>query len=338
MLPLRTRTPAKIDQYPVDFERFVVLANPKSSGRHQSRRKLLELTRLFPATPIEIFETSHGGAPAYAQLLHKHAAKLGPRTLLCIAAGDGSINFIIETLLLDPTLPARARRTPILPLWGGNGNDLACMLNGAVTRATMQKIFDRAQVVPVRAMDFRLLYADGSTRERIACVTASFGASAQVARRLNDHTYRRSQLHKVPGGRFLKEGITAWWAIAASETFSSEVNGSTKKMYEYTFCNGPRMAKWYRMPVRLTDDQFYLSTMEGKVAVITPTRLTLSLRRKLSSNMLFKTTQLIVHDPVWAQFDGEPQFIPADTEIRVQLSTRPFYAFSCLLADDMPGL
>src|ERR1700722_17175420 len=90
------------------FDRFIVLVNSTSSGRHQAQRKLHELTRLFPHIPIETFETSHGGSAAYAKLLRTHAVKLGPRTLLCIAAGDGSINYLVEALLLDASLSAGA--------------------------------------------------------------------------------------------------------------------------------------------------------------------------------------------------------------------------------------
>jgi hypothetical protein len=192
-------------------------------------------------------------------------------------------------------------------------------------------IFDQANAVPVRPIYFRMIHADGTKKERIACVTASLGATAQAARRLNDSTYRSSQLHKVPGGRYMIEGFTAWWAIAASSTFVSEQTGKKRKMYEYTFCKGPRMAKWYRVPVRLEDNQFFLSRMEGKLAVITPAMLTLSFRRKPPDSKLYKTTQLVVHEPVWAQFDGEPELIPAGTEIYVGLAEHPFYAFSRLL-------
>lgn len=313
------------------FDRFIILANPRSSGRHQARQKIHELTVLFPKVPIVTFETAKGGVAAYVKLLEDHAAELGPRALLCIAAGDGSINYFVQALLLDAVLPASARHSPILPLWGGNGNDLAAMLNGRVTRTTTRMIFEQANVVSVQPMHFRMVRTDGTVKERVACVTASLGATAQAARSLNGHDYRRHQLHKIPGGRYLIEGLTAWWAIAASSTFVSEQTGRKKRMYEYTFGKGSRMAKWYRLPVRLNDDQFFLRAMEGKVAIITPAVLTLSFRRRFSDSELYKTTQLIVHEPVWAQFDGEPELIPAGTEIYVRLSKRPFYAFSRLL-------
>jgi hypothetical protein len=333
-MPLTNRTeqPSKVLLCP--FDRFVVLSNPRSSGHHNAGRKLHELVQLFPKVPIVTYETSSGGAAAYADLLHAHLPELGPRTLLCIAAGDGSINFLIETLLLSPLLSSAARHTPILPLWGGNGNDLASMLNGRVAKTTVRMIFNQAKIVSVRAMQFRMVHTDGSEKIRTACVTASFGATAQAARRLNDGKYRQRQLHKVPGGRYIMEGLTAWWAIASSSTFMSEQTGTEKQMYEYTFCNGPRMAKWYRMPVRLKDDQFFLSRIEGKLPLITPAMLTLNFRGKKPDSRLYKTTQLIVHDPVWAQFDGEPELIPANTEIHVQLSERPFYAFSRLLESE----
>lgn len=313
------------------FDRFIVLSNQKSSGRHNAARKLQEMVRLFPEVPIVTYETSRGGVAAYTKLLQAHRSELGPRTLLCVAAGDGSINFLVESLLLDGALSSNERQTPLLPLWGGNGNDLASMLNGRIARTSVRMIFDEASVVPISPMQFHMVHADGTEKVRIACVTASFGATAQAARRLNDHRYRQSQLHKVPGGRYLMESMAAWSAIASSTTFVTEQTGMKKRMYEYTFGKGPRMAKWYRMPVRLDDDRFFLHKMEGKLPIITPTILVLSFRRNSSPTRLYKATELVVHDPVWAQFDGEPELIPSDTKIYVQLSNRPFYAYSRLL-------
>ncbi len=315
------------------FDRFVVLENPRSSGRHTARRKLDEMKQMFPGVPMQTFETATGGAEAYERLLKKHEDLLGPKTLICIAAGDGSINFLVEALLLSPSLLAQVRRTPILPLWGGNGNDLASMLNGRTGPTSMHMVFNGATVVPVRVMHFSMVHADGTVKEKIACITASFGATAQAAHRLNDSAYRKSQLHHIPGGRYLMEGLTVWLAVASSSAFTTEQAGSVKNMYEYTFCNGPRMAKWYRAPIRLKDDQFYLSKMEGRLPVISPAKLLLSFRPRQNNERLHKTTQLVVHEPVWAQFDGEPELIPAGTEIRVRLSERPFYAFSRLLVN-----
>src|SRR5581483_6228245 len=86
--------PPQSSTYP--FDRFIILMNPRSSGRHQAKQKLLELNQLYPKIPVETYETDRGGAEAYARLLEENATKLGPRTLLCVAAGDGSINFLIQ--------------------------------------------------------------------------------------------------------------------------------------------------------------------------------------------------------------------------------------------------
>jgi hypothetical protein len=335
MPTLTKRGAAKVKTAPrikSPFKRFVIFVNPKSSGHYLAQRKIAELVRLFPDTPVTMLETASGGSAAYARLFHTYDSLFGPHTLLCIAAGDGSINLVVEALLLDSSLSARLRRTPITPLWGGNGNDLACILNGRPNRSTMRTIFERATVMPIQTMDFRMSYPDGSVHQRLACVTASFGASAQVARRLNDGTYRQSLLHKVPGGRFLKEGFMAWWTTSVSSTFMSEEADGSRKIYEYTFCNGPRMAKWYRMPVRLEDKEFYLNSMRGKAPVITPAMLMFSFRRRSSAHVVRTEATMKLLDPVWAQFDGEPELIPANTKVAVQLSERPLYVFSMLPA------
>src|ERR1700754_3107995 len=107
------------------FSSILVFMNPKSTHAAAAQRRIAEIERLMPGTPIAVIETSSEGHAGNQKLVQAHAKKLGPDTLLCIAAGDGTISQIIEAILMSKGLSGKARKTVILPLWGGNANDLA---------------------------------------------------------------------------------------------------------------------------------------------------------------------------------------------------------------------
>ncbi len=111
------------------FNHFVVLVNPASTNAARVEHSISELRRMYPAGEVVVRHTLPT-EKANRRQIARWAAGFRPGTLLCIGAGDGTVNLVVEVLLQAPGLSAEARRTPILPLWGGNANDLACMLNG----------------------------------------------------------------------------------------------------------------------------------------------------------------------------------------------------------------
>jgi diacylglycerol kinase family enzyme len=315
----------------VRFNRFLVIVNPAGTNLRFGQKKIAELQRLAGDRPIDKIETSAAGHAANVALLASKASGLGPKTLLCIAAGDGTINAAVEALLQSKALNPNARRTPILPLWGGNANDLAWMLNGLAGRTSLDAILKDGQIVPIRPLHIRLTGANGSEQTHIAASTISFGASAKIMQRLNSSGYRQSMMRKLPGGKFLKEAGTAWKTAMVAPAFAADEQGTPKVIYEYTIANGSRIAKHYRMPVRLADEQFYFNSVEGKRFFTTATALMLSFNRRLYDDVLRQRLEFAVHEDVWAQFDGEAAKIPAGTKVKIEICKRPFYALSTLL-------
>src|SRR5689334_6949576 len=114
----------------IEFERCIVVRNPASTNSQRCRRWVSELRQAFPKAQITEVTTLPGGRAANQKLLQAHARQLGPRTLLAIAAGDGTVNMVVEMLFDGGRFSAKALKTPILPLWCGNANDLAHMLCG----------------------------------------------------------------------------------------------------------------------------------------------------------------------------------------------------------------
>ncbi len=313
------------------FDRFLVVVNPASTKSKRMERRIAELRNLFPDLPVTRVETPRDGPAATAALLEKCNAQLGPRTLICIGGGDGTINAVVQALLSDSKVTDKARRSVVLPWWGGNANDLACMINGPDPDIPLTTLFRRGHVLPIKPLQFRITNEGDETQCRLAATTASFGATALVAKRLNDPAHRRSWLHRVPGGRFMHEARTAWMTVMGAPLFKAEDASGIRNMYEYTFANGPRFAKIYRIPTQINKEQFYFNSIASKWPVITATKLSLSLRRKSRPENLRTQMSFTVHDAIWAQFDGEPMPVPAHAHIEVTISPQPLFVLSSVI-------
>lgn len=314
------------------FQRCIILCNPVSTHAAAAQRRIRELQRIFGSDAVEVIETSEKGEAANRRLLIRQGDKLGPNTLLGIAAGDGTTNLIIETLLTSEELSDTARKTPILPLWGGNANDLAHMLNGAAYRASLKEIVAHGSIIPIHPLRFEMKPKHSKrAKTRIAACYAGFGATAVAAHRLNDSSHRRSKLHSIPGGRLILEAVTVIGAMLASPVFSVKESNRVKVVYELTFLNGSRMAKLERTPTKLTDEMFYINTFENKKLLSIIPKVFEAYHKRISRKLLRNYASFTVQEASWAQFDGEPMQIAAHTKVQAELSRTPFLALSTVL-------
>jgi diacylglycerol kinase family enzyme len=312
------------------FRSFVVYFNPAGTHAAAVRHRIDEIKRLAGERPVVVIETSPKGRKSNAALLEKHVGLLGEDTLLCIAAGDGTTNQIIEALL-TASLPAKARRTPILPLWGGNANDLAHMLNGPAYRTKIKEIIRSGQVIPIHPLQCDLTSRGSKPKTYLAACYASLGVTGFAARRLNTSSYRSSKLHRLPGGRLLHDLVVVLSALMEAPSFGVKEHGGVRSVYELSFYNGSRMGKLERLPAKLTDEMFYLNRLENKRLLSVIPRFVEMTRKGVSQNLLRNYASFTTQEESWAQFDGEPVKVPPRTKVQVQLSPRPFYALSTTL-------
>jgi diacylglycerol kinase family enzyme len=315
------------------FSRVVVLRNPVSTSAKQGLHRIAELKRLFGEDRVTVIETVPGGAAANRRVLRKHAKLLGPHTLLCIVAGDGTVGMVIETLVQDSTLPEAARQTPVLPLWGGNANDLAHMLNGSANRVRLRHIFAKGEIISVHPLACRLRPHGGKPTVRIAACYASFGATAFAAAKLSEPRSREHPIHRIPGARFLRELIIGFSAVMEAPVFRVKEHEKVKIVYERTFTTGSRFAKVERLPLKLTDNAFFLNTLEDKRWLSAIPRLFQATQKRLASRFTNDHADFTIEEKTLAQFDGEPAEIPANTKISVTLCEQPFYAVSTVFTE-----
>jgi diacylglycerol kinase family enzyme len=316
------------------FSRVFVLRNPVSTQAAQGEQRIAELRQFFGKTRVTIIETVPGGADANRELICRYAKDFNAKTLLCIAAGDGTVGMVIETLLSDPRIPSKARQAPVLPLWGGNANDLAHMLNGSVSRSRLHNILADGSLIEVHPLQCVLTTPDGGApTTRLAMCYVSFGATALAAATLNGPELRKSRWLRLPGGRAIAEFLAGARALVRAPAFALQEDGDDKLVYERTFANGSRFAKIERLPLKLTEKVFLQHTIEKRQLPTVIPRLWRLLQKRRAHQFKGNYAEFIVKQPVLAQFDGEPMEIAADTHVCITLSKRPFYALSVMLSN-----
>lgn len=313
------------------FSRIVVLRNPASTHAHKIHKRIELLRALTPEADFLTIDTHQGGRSANLTPLTGLDDLLGPDTLLCIAGGDGTSNLVIEALLENTKLSARARRTVLFPIWGGNANDLACMLNGNPRHSRVQQIAQHAPITSVHPLRCELTFPDGTERVHLAACYASFGASAFAAKRLAEPHMRSHPLDRVPGGRVLKELATVTRALFDAPLTPIIQNDREVPMYEHIFINGSRFAKVKGTPLKLTAPYFYHAIITHKRPASIMRRLRDLTSKKATEHMRGKHAHFTVDGSVWAQVDGEVFMIPAGTTVDITVNAEPFYALSTLL-------
>ncbi len=318
------------------FDRLIVLLNPKSTNYDRAKKMVAEITDIFTAERTEILQASPGGKQDDIYMLRKYADKFGPSTLFCVAAGDGTVSSIINFLLTDSTLPEKARLTVLLPLWGGNGNDLATTLNGHANMAKIKSILDKGNVVAAHPLYCRVAHGKEEQKLLLAGNYMAFGATGLMCANLNSKAHRESFLFNMPGGAMPQSIITTWRSLYSSLRFAIEESGKRRMIYELEIVNGPIVGKYYHVPVELLDDHFYVDTWISKIPLGTPLAGILSMWRRTlrrSKNHYFKKVEFTIKDSTWAQFDAEPVRIKPDTKIEIGMYDRPFYALSTELVE-----
>lgn len=312
------------------FTRIIVLRNPVSTNASKTPQRIKELQRACPHAVLTVIDTTAGGRTENTTVLAKHVAELGPHTLLCIAAGDGTVNLVAEALLTDVRFAGVAQQTPLLPLWCGNANDLACMLNGLFHRTSLTHVLQEGVVVPVWPLESQLERA-ASMRRHIAICYTSFGASAFTAHWLGDTTRHAGMLHMIPGARFIKELVFVQQGLAKAQEFTIEEDGKQVVVYERVFLNGSRFAKVAGVPLRLNEKRFCMATVERKTFISLVLRAMQLTNRRYLEQFIRKQVAFLAQTPTWAQFDGEPLQVSAHTRITVGLADKPIYVLSTKL-------
>lgn len=310
------------------FKRCVVVVNPASSNYDRGQLLIRQLADIFSVKNFETIELRLTDYERPSWLITRLNAALDKKTLLAIAGGDGTDNLVIDTLLRSSAISDVARNIVVLPLWAGNANDLAHMANGNPPKS-IESIINNGVVTPVYPLAVTTHHGSKSFTKLAVCYV-SLGASAYVSARINHPSYRRKRIYRLPGGRNFTDMASVTRAFIGAATFESNLNGNRRRIYDLLMINGSRIAKVNRIPIKLTDKNFY----EIMVVRKHPAMLSYILQVIRGNDVERRTRterSLTVNETTWAQIDGEPLKIPGETQITVQPYDHPFYLLATKL-------
>ncbi len=252
--------------------------------------------------------------------------------MVCIAAGDGTVSAVLDALLTSKSVSAVAKKVPILPLWGGNANDLAYMINGRSGKLTLKSIFEQGNIVPIYPLNVKFK-KDGEIQEKVAACYVSFGASAYAAQQTELPKNKKKKIHVIPGTRMITEMVIVAGSLIRAKAFTIDVNGESKPMFERIFVNGSRIAKVDRLPIKLNEKAFYEATVEHKHprAIISLLSALKILRNRTYGEITGEDRSFRLNEDTWSQIDGEVMKLPKGTKVEISLSKTPFYVLSTKL-------
>jgi hypothetical protein len=322
----------------VEYERFVVVTNPKSRHADRMQRHIAHLKEKRFGTRLVSIETPSANIEETAYFLGE---KVRPGDAIGVGAGDGTLRQTIEALLyerkkmhlgheiLDPLLPYNIRQNVVLPLWGG-GNicDGARSVSSRALRKRPDKILQDGAKMRVRPLSVQL---EGATRSRhLAVLYAGLGMTAFAMQNINA---RRDEAHDE--GRFMnwiKDRWTAYNSIRKSEPFQILDDTGVATYAELLCNNGPRMAGILRPEVILELPEWRATTLADKcLRTIAPTigkmllgqpvgtRYNTEPRGAQPTKLSFQTL-----DDIPAQLDGDTMVIPSDTFVTIGPHTEAF--------------
>jgi Diacylglycerol kinase catalytic domain len=311
------------------YKRCLVISNTKSTNYVRSAGFIEELRSTFDAKDFveyELQKNDYDNPDKLAKSITKH---LDAHTLLCIAGGDGTNSFVINTLLTSKQSAAKAKRAAVLPLWGGNANDLAYMANGLARTKNILDIVQKGSAVPVYPLRLQLT-GTKPTNEPLAVCYASFGASAYASYLMNRPGHRARKLYIIPGARLVVEAINVFKAIAGAKRFDCEIDGKTEVLHDLLFINGSRIAKINRAPATITDKSFYEIRVRRKRPVLLSYVISLLIGAAPKRTPVTERSFTVKH-ATWMQRDGEVSHVDEHTLVSITRHDQPFYLLSTKL-------
>ena len=311
------------------FRKCVIVVNPVSSNYDRGQKLIRQLEESFPKSAFEVIEMRKSDYERPSWLITRLNDAVKPNTLLGIAGGDGTVNLIVDTILRSGAVSKAVKKAVILPLWSGNANDLAHMVNGNPP-GSVETILHKGEICFVHPLIVSTIHGN-KTSAKLAVSYVSLGASAYASVRISSPSHRRRRIYRLPGARNLNDMASVTRAFIGAATFESNIDGSSRPIYDLAMINGPRIAKVSRIPVKLTDKNFFEILIVRKHPLILS--YFLELVKGISVERHTRTERtLTINDTTWAQIDGEAVQIPGDTDITVRPYEKSFRILSTKLA------
>ncbi|HSD56064.1 MAG TPA: diacylglycerol kinase family protein [Candidatus Saccharimonadales bacterium] len=310
-------TAPELPQAAEQIGRVVILENPACTGAQSVARERIEELEASRYAGNILRLTTHVEGERTVDLLRSN---LEEGDALCIAGGDGTVRQGLTAVMTPELVPLQV---PLVPMWCGNGNDLAHMLNGRPK--PLSGVLEQGKIAPVRSIR-ALIQDERGTREELASIYSEVGAGAIGAERLNDKNHRARRLYKYALGRIAYEVPTLLGSFAEAQLFDIEEDGQLRQIYDIAVANGSRMAKFARLPVNLFDEKlFAFRATERQVWPIARRMAALGMGIPRGEYIAEEPLTFTVKDRVMMHFDAETQVLEPDTVVSIGQHKMPYY-------------
>jgi diacylglycerol kinase family enzyme len=302
----------------VDFERLVVILNPKSSNAKTAERKVAELGETYPGRVIT--ENIGDTAEDNLNLLNRH---LKPGDILVPAGGDGTISHLADHLL-RPETPKNLRKAPILLLGTGRMNDIARMLNGEYYNDPEYVLRHgrKLKIYPITCT-MTPLNPGGKPHIITALHSIGFGYSAEASKTYNEPGFRARQQKRYLVTREIELFKVSAEILKNAKYFDITYRGRKRKVLDITAANGSYIGKYYRLPSRLDRREFYFAISDDKSFLHTVRTIVELMTNSYSGGRITTRVAFILHKPVLAHIGGETFKTSTPCEVEIAVSKEP---------------
>lgn len=314
---------------PNQFDRVVVLANPACTQVDRAHSLLSTLKASEFVGDRRIHVTTE---PDPSATKDKLAETIREGDVVVVAGGDKTVGDAAEVLL--------ERKIPLLPIWAGNANDTARMLNGKPRRHGLLEIIQHGNVVPLYPIQRQTLLPDGSSRTQTAVNYVGLGLSGLISGRVNEPGYRNSDSYHRAGYRRRKEnmiGVSSAlsrpefelaWRPETPERFCER--GDSDVLLDLSVAAGDRMGKRGGViPVQLAERRLFVASIESGWAHMAIGIGRMALRQTAGQHLEpGEVLSFQLSTEGWSHTDGDAERLPATTIERIWQSPVPYLALS----------
>lgn len=313
----------------MDYQ-IIAVTNPHSSNAARVTKKIRQLEKRL-GNKIVSLPSERNPLVFKKKFIKRIQGYSHKPVVVLIGGGDGTVHQVVKATI-DVPEPGR-KNIILLPIWGGNANDFAYMLNGVPAGKSLFKVISAGKIIKIHPLEISLTRKNSETIAHAICY-ASFGASAFAADIIDKTGAARDGLFSNVAVVVIgKEVFRVVRALRSALPFRARVNGKRVKIFEQVFVNGSRIAKINRLPVKLTDKAFYSVGHQPNKHPFIVLRIIQILSGKRVGSVTNRPVKFEVKEPVLGQYDGEVIKIPGNTRVKISVSKQYIYALSTRLTN-----
>lgn len=249
-----------------------------------------------------------------------------PDDLVVVLGGDGTKSAVAKALCQSGGI--------MLPLRGGNGNDLDTGLFGKEGCRTPIENIQEGTAIDIHPLDVAV---NGS--HRLATLYFGMGSTGRGSRTMNSRWFRDILPgHDVePVQKFYEYGLLPAVAVCTPPFWVNE-NGKQRQLTEFSVVNGPSMAKNARIPERLELPEAFVTeratpigllpwAIKGLRGTLNDSHATESYLKKGETRTLH-IRRTILHQAIVAHIDAQHFEIPEGGTVTIGIADESFRAIS----------